>query len=113
MYMEKQWMPKLDMWITNNRHLLHAGQDTNVAIESYHSNMKAILMASRGCLARCCMDWLIHELTHDFIMKYKYNQYLKESDFISNKKVERLVINSVVQFLKIPDSCILLPTQAG
>jgi hypothetical protein len=29
-------------------------------------------------------------------MKYEYNQYLKESGFISNKKAERLVINSVL-----------------
>jgi hypothetical protein len=59
------------------------------------------------------MDWLIHELTHDVIMKYEHNQYLTESGFISNKKAEHLVINSVLQSLKIPDSYILLPTVPG
>jgi hypothetical protein len=42
--------PKLDMWLTGNRHLPHAGQDTNAAIESYHGNMKAVLKASKGRL---------------------------------------------------------------
>jgi hypothetical protein len=45
-------------------------------------------------------------------MKYKYNQYLKENSFISNKKVEHLVINSILKSLKISDSCFLLPTEA-
>jgi hypothetical protein len=93
---EKQWMPKLDMWLTDNRHLPYTGQDTNAAIESYHGNMKAVLRASKGPLIERCVDWLIHELTHDVIMKYEYNQYLKESGFISNKKAECLVINSVL-----------------
>jgi hypothetical protein len=46
-------------------------------------------------------------------MKYEYNQYLKGSRFISNKKAERLVINSVLQSWKISDSCVLLPAEAG
>jgi hypothetical protein len=101
------------MWLTGNRHLPHVGQDTNVAIESYHGNMKAVLRASKGRLVGRHMDWLIHQLIHDVIMKYEYNQYLKESGFILNKKAERLVINSVLQSLKIPDSCVSLPTEAG
>jgi hypothetical protein len=105
-------MPKLDMWLIDNGYLPHAGQDTNTAIESYCSNMKAVLKASKGRLVGRGMDWLIHKLTHDVFMKYKYNQYLKESGFISNKKVERLIINSVLQPLKIPDSYVLLPTEA-
>jgi hypothetical protein len=112
-YVEKQWILKLDMWLTGNRHLPHVGQDTNAAIESYHGNMKAVLRASKGCLIGHCVDWLIDELTHNVIMKYEYNQYLKESGFISNKKAERLIINSVLQSLKIPDSCVSLPMEVG
>jgi hypothetical protein len=89
-------MPKVDMWLTSNRHLPHVGQDTIAAIESYHGNMKAVLKASKSRLVGRRVDWLIHELTHEVIMKYEYNQYLKESGFISNKKAERLVINSVL-----------------
>ena len=67
-----------------------------MAIEWYHSNIKAVLMASKGRLVEHGVDWLIHKLTHDVIMKYEYNQYLKESGFISNKKVEHLIINSIL-----------------
>ena len=49
-YIEKQWMLKVDMWLIGNRHLLHAGQDTNAEIESYHRNMKAILRALKSRL---------------------------------------------------------------
>jgi hypothetical protein len=108
-YVEKQWMPKLNMWLTDNRHLLHAKQDTKAAIESYHGNMKAVLRASNSYLVGPCVDKLIHKLIQDDIMKYMYNHYLKESDFITNKKAEHLVSN--LQSQKIPDICILLPMQ--
>jgi hypothetical protein len=75
--------------------------------------MKAVLRASKNRLVRRRVDWLIHDLTHNVIMKYEYNQYLKDSGFISNKKAEHLVINSILQSLKIPDSCISLPTVEG
>jgi hypothetical protein len=74
--------------------------------------MKAVLTASKSRLVGRLVDWLIHELTYDLIIKYEYNQYLKEGDFISNKKAERLVINSILQSLKIPDSCVSLPMEA-
>ena len=41
-YFAKTWMPKAEMWVTGNRNIPHAGQDTNAAIESYHNNMKVV-----------------------------------------------------------------------
>lgn len=84
-------MLKLDMWLTNNQYFPHSGQDTNAAIESYHGNMKAILRASKGRFVRCRIDLLIHKLTHDVIMKDKFNQYLKESGF---NKIRRPSVSS-------------------
>ena len=66
--------------------------------------MKAVLKASKSHLVGWYVDWLIHELTHNMIIKYKYNQNLKERGFISNKKVKCLIINSILQSLKILDS---------
>jgi hypothetical protein len=105
------WLPKLSMWIMDNRHIPHAGQDTNAAIESYHSNMKGMLKASRSRLIGRRVDWLIHDLTHDVVKKYEYNHYLQENGFVSNKKAQCMVINSVMQTNKIPDSCVLLPSE--
>ena len=112
-YVEKQWMGKTDMWVTGNRHIPHAGQDTNAAIESYHANTKAVLKADKARLSGRRLDWLVHELTHDVITKYDYDDYMKEHGFIANKKAERIVINSIIQAQKIPDSCVLLPRVAG
>jgi hypothetical protein len=57
------------------------------------------------------VDWLIHELTHDVVKKYEYNHYLKDNGFVSNKKAQHMVINSVLQVNKIPDSCVSLPLE--
>lgn len=47
--------------MSGNRHVDHARQDTNAAIELYHGNMKAILGASREKLLGKRVDWLIHQ----------------------------------------------------
>jgi hypothetical protein len=111
-YVKRTWLPKLPMWVMGNRHIPYTGQDANVEIESYHLNMKATLKASRSCLVGRRVDWLIHELTHDIIKKYEYNHYLKENGFVSNKKAQRMVINSVMQANnKILDLCVSLPSE--
>ena len=79
------------MWVMDNRHILHTRQDTNAAIESYNSNMKAMLKAPQSHLVGHQVDWLIHELTHDVVKKYEYNHYLKDNGFVSNKKVQHMV----------------------
>lgn len=77
-------MEKTDMWVTGNQHIPHAGQDTNAAIELYRANTKAILKADEARLSSWHLDWLIHELMHDVITKYDYNDYIKEHGFIAN-----------------------------
>jgi hypothetical protein len=48
-YVEKQWMLKLNMWLTGNKHLPQATQDMKATIESYHGKMKTVLRASKSC----------------------------------------------------------------
>jgi hypothetical protein len=40
-YFERQWVGHMSMWVTGFRNIPHAGQDTNVVVESYHANMKS------------------------------------------------------------------------
>jgi hypothetical protein len=112
-YVDSTWMKKLDMWVTGNRNIPHAGQDTNAAIESSHSNLKAVLRASRERLVGRRVDWLIDELTNDVINRYEFNAYMKENGFEGNRKRERVVINSLLQARKIPDHCVTLPSETG
>ena len=46
-YFEKTWMHKIKMWVRGYWNMPHANQDTNVVVESYHANLKAILKSSR------------------------------------------------------------------
>ena len=39
-YMNDTWRSKASMWCVGARRIPHAGQNTNAAIESYHSNLK-------------------------------------------------------------------------
>ncbi len=39
-YLNQHWLQKAKMWCIGNRNILRAGQDTNVALESFHNNMK-------------------------------------------------------------------------
>lgn len=112
-YMDKEWIPKIHMWVTGNRHIPHAGQDTNAAIESYHGNMKAILRESRGRLVGRRVDWLIHTLTGDVINRYEYNAFRKDNGFVPNKSERTLALSAIVAARKIKDSDVQLPSTPG
>ena len=46
-YVEEQWLFKAHMWMVGYRELPYNGQDTNAAIEGYHSTLKATLKATK------------------------------------------------------------------
>ncbi len=59
-YIEFGWLQKNEMWVVGNYNLPYARQDTNVAIENYHANLKATLHSSKGRFHGRCVDWAIH-----------------------------------------------------
>jgi hypothetical protein len=58
-YMDEHWHAKVDMWCVFLRNALHAGQNTNAGIESFHANLKNILVTSKQHYCGRSMDWLI------------------------------------------------------
>lgn len=46
-YLRTQWRNKIADWCIAFRNVPHAGQNTNAAMESYHSNLKSILFSSK------------------------------------------------------------------
>lgn len=42
-YIKDVWRLKTPIWCVGARHILYVSQNTNAAIESYHSNLKSIL----------------------------------------------------------------------
>ena len=108
-YFYKQWADKTHMWVVGHRNLPYAGQDTNAAIESYHSNLKATLHASKGRAHGRRLDWVIYELTEEILSHYWYQAIRKQHGFVPNLKQEQFVINAVLKAREIPDSCVTLP----
>jgi hypothetical protein len=62
-YMNDNWSAKAAMWCVGARRIPHACQNINVAIESYHSNLKSILNSTKERFVGRRMDWLIYHLT--------------------------------------------------
>jgi hypothetical protein len=56
------------MWVIGNHNLPHATQDTNVAIENYHANLKATLWSFKSRFHKRRIDWVIHALIGDIIV---------------------------------------------
>ena len=108
-YFNKQWADKTPMWVVGHRNLPYAGQDTNAAIESYHSNLKATLRASKGRAHGRRLDWVIYELTGEILSHYWYQAMRKQHGFVPNLKQEQFVINAVLKAREIPDSAVTLP----
>ena len=108
-YFNKQWADKTHMWVVGHRNLPYAGQDTNAAIESYHSNLKVTLRAAKGRAHGRRLDWVIYELTEEILSHYWYQAMRKQHGFVPNLKQEQFVINAVLKAREIPDSCVTLP----
>jgi hypothetical protein len=47
-YIKAQWLSKTRMWVVDHLNLSYVGQDTIASIESFHSNLKVALRASKG-----------------------------------------------------------------
>ena len=60
------------MWCVGARKIPHASQNTNAAIESYHSNLKSILNSAKEMFVGRRMDWLIYHLTCEVLTHYWY-----------------------------------------
>ena len=102
-YIDKDWRPKVAMWCKGARRIPHAGQNTNSAIESYHSLLKSILSSSKERFVGRRMDWLIFHLTGDVITHYWYGVQCKAFGFVRNKHHEGLVCSAIIRASEIPD----------
>ncbi len=57
------------MWCVGAREIPYIGQNTNVAIKSYHSNLKNIITSTKERFVGRRMDWLIYHLTSDVLIQ--------------------------------------------
>ena len=95
-YMNEIWMDKIFMWCTASRNIPHAGQNTNAAIELYHSNLKSILKSTKERFNGRRMDWLIYHLTGEVVTHYWYGVQCKAFGFIRNRNQEGIVTSAII-----------------
>ena len=107
-YINEVWRPKTPMWCVGARRIPHAGQNTNAAIESYHSNLKSVLHSAKERFVGRRMDWLIYHLTGDVLTHYWYIVQCKAFGFIRNRKQEGIVASAIIRANDIPDTNVLI-----
>ena len=107
-YMNDNWRTKAPMWCVGARRIPHAGQNTNAAIESYHSNLKSILTSTKERFVGRRMDWLIYHLTGDVVTHYWYGVQCKAFGFVRNKQHEGIVCSAIIRASRIPDTNVLI-----
>ena len=107
-YMNEIWVPKTTMWCVGARRIPLAGQNTNVAIESYHSNLKSILNSSKERFVGRRMDWLVYHLTGDVLTHYWYGVQCKAFGFVRNSQHEGIVCSAIICATPIPDYHVLI-----
>ena len=75
----------------------HSNQDTNAAIEGYHSSLKSRLSQTQKRLTGRRADWLLHVLMGDLVEYHQRRAHHKQHGFIRNQRQEDLTINAVLQ----------------
>ena len=112
-YVEEQWLFKAHMWVGGYKELPYASQDTNAAIEGYHSTLKATLKAAKCHMLGRRVDWLVHELTGEVLTHFWYQNLRKRFGFVINKRHEQIVVQALLKAWNIPDSNVAFPREEG
>ena len=71
-------------------YLNHVGQETNGAIESYHSNLKHVFLRLIRSTSHRRVDWLVHQLITVVHIFYWWRECGKENGFLRNYRVEKI-----------------------
>ena len=107
-YMQEVWRAKTPMWCVEARKIPHAGQNTNAAIESYHSNLKSILNLAKARFVGRRMDWQIYHFTGEVLTHYWYGVQCKAFGYVRNRKYEGIVASAIIRASTIPNTNVLI-----
>jgi hypothetical protein len=102
-YMDEYWRGKVDMWCILLRNVPHAGQNTNAGIESFHANLKSILVMSKQRYCGRSTDWLLWQLVYEVTVHYWYARFLKLYGFVRNTKQEFVIASAIIRAREIRD----------
>ena len=103
----------LGLWLKGLRRCCHSGADTTGTIESYHEALKRWMKIDRWRTQGRCLDWLIVKLNESVQSYYLYMLNLKALRFVKNKKIAKIVTNSIFGAKSIKNENIKLPKDDG
>ncbi|XP_073019507.1 uncharacterized protein [Primulina eburnea] len=103
-----KWLPKIELWINCVRTLPVASQELCAPIESYHLRLKSKLLTLLPANSFQRVDFLLHELTTQFLSCYWFDQYTAETGLFKNLRDSFSLMNSWNLAMRIPDVDVLL-----
>ena len=83
------------MWAHQTRNFDHCNQETNAAIEGWHSSMKAILKRYRKMLRGRRLDWLLWVLAYIIVPRYQDSRIVKDFGFQRNVRGEAMIFKAI------------------
>ena len=95
------------MWARCFHTLKHVGQETNGAIESYHSHLKRRFLKTIERATNRRVDWLVYQLSTHVYVYYWWVQVSKKHGFYRNFDIEKIENTSWVRAMKIPDEHVI------
>lgn len=93
--------------------MYHVKQNTNAALEFYHSNLMSILNLVKDRYVGRQMDYLIQHLMSDVVTHYWYIIQCKAFGFISNMKQEGIVVSTIIRIDAKLDPNVLICMDEG
>ena len=91
------------MWVGAFRKFDHSSQETNSAIEGYHTSIKATLGTDKVLLRGRRVDWLVFMLTKKVLATARDRAVSKLCGFLPNTKQEKANIQAVRE-VSIPNA---------
>ncbi|KAL3687890.1 hypothetical protein R1sor_014199 [Riccia sorocarpa] len=106
-YYRTHWHPRIGRWAKMYRQYQHSNQESQGAIERWHSTLKTHLRCSRRGKAARKIFWLLQILTDTLETFFWCASELKRQGRLRNNIVGRLVLAAILKAKSIPDSSVL------
>ncbi|KAL3679156.1 hypothetical protein R1sor_022112 [Riccia sorocarpa] len=106
-YYRTHWHPRIGRWAKVYRQYQHSNQESQGAIERWHSTLKTYLRCSRRGKAGRKVFWLLQILTDTLETFFWCASELKRQGRLRNNIVGRLVLAAILKAKSIPDSSVL------
>lgn len=108
-YMNDTWKTKATMWCLGARKSIpHGSQNTNFAIELYHSNLKSIFNIVKKYFVGRHIDWLIYHLSGMWLHTIGTTSNVRLLGLFKRKNMRVFFCVAIIWANAIPDANVLV-----